>query len=147
MKRTAHEALDARIKNLELEEKLRQFENEIRRLKGENPKPEIKPASTKELNPTDKKKHEKKPKDEDIEIDESISLDVPKDDLPKDAKFIGKRSIIIQEIEIKRRNLEIWIGRYWSEELGKVIEAELPAGFKCSQFDPQLRSFFSISIL
>lgn len=141
LRRTAQEALDARIKNLELEEKLRQQENEIRRLKGEKSKPEIKPASTKELNPTPKKKHEKKAKVDDIEIDESVNLDVPKEDLPKDAKFIGKRKIVIQEMEIKRRNLEIWINRYWSDELGKVIEAELPAGFKGSQFGPQLRSF------
>ncbi len=94
--------MDARIKKLELEEKLRQQENEIRRPKGEKPKPEIKLASTKELNPPTKKKHEKKSKNEYIEIDETISLDVPKDELPKDAKFIGKRSIIIQEIEIKK---------------------------------------------
>lgn len=141
LKRTAQEALDARIKNLELEEKLRNLENENRRLKGEKPKPEIKPASTKELIPPGKKKHEKKSKNDDIEIDETINLDVPKDDLPKDAKFIGKREIIVQEIEIKRRNLKIWISRYWSDELGKVIEAELPAGFKGSQFGPQLRSY------
>lgn len=141
LKRTAQEALDARIKNLELEEKLRNLENENRRLKGEKPKPEIKPTSTSELNPTPKKKHDKKSKNEFIEIDETVNLDVPKEDLPKDAKFIGKRNIVIQELEIKRRNLEIWISRYWSDELGKVIEAELPAGFKGSQFGPQLRSF------
>ena len=141
LKRTAQIAVDMSVKVSELEEKLRHHENEIRRLKGEKPKPQIKPTSTKDLNPPAKKKHEKKSKNEDIEIDESINLDVPKEDLPKDAKFIGKRKIIVQEMEIKRRNLEFWINRYWSEELGRVIEAELPTGFKGSQFGPTLRSF------
>ncbi len=141
LRRTAQEALDSKVKVLELEEKLRSLENENRRLKGEKPRPEIKPMSTKELNPPPKKKHDKQAKNKDIEIDESLELDVDKDDLPKDAKFIGKRRVIIQEMEIKRRNVEFWIHRYWSDELGKVIEGELPLGFKGSQFGPQLRSF------
>jgi hypothetical protein len=141
LKRTAQEALDARIKNLELEEKLRQLENENRRLKGEKPKPDIKPASTNELNPSNKKKHEKRPKKEEIEIDETIERNVDKDELPKDAKFIGKREIVIQEMEIRRRNIRFWISRYWSQELGKVIEGEIPSEYKGSQFGPTLRSF------
>jgi hypothetical protein len=141
LRRTAQEALDKSIEVAQLQEKLRQIEDEIRRLKGENPKPEIKPASTKELNPPPKKKHQKKSKNEEIEIDESVELEVPKEDLPKDAKFVGKRKIVIQEMMIKRRNIEFWINRYWSDELGRIIEAEVPAEFKGSQFGPMLRSF------
>ena len=141
LKRTAQEALDARIKNLELEEKLRQKEDELRRLKGEKPKPQIKPTTSKDLNPPEKKKHQKKSKTEDLEIDESIEVDVDKDDLPKDAKFIGKRKVVVQEMEIRRRNIEFWINRYCSDELGKVIEGEIPEEFKGSQFGPTLRSF------
>lgn len=141
LRRTAQEALDARIKNAELEEKLRQKEDEIRRLRGEKPKPEIKPTSSKELNPPPKKKHKKKSKNDEIEIDESVELDVPKEDLPKDAKFMGKRKIVVQEILFKRRNIEFWISRYWSDELGKMIEGEIPTEFKGSQFGPGLRSF------
>ena len=37
LKRTAQEALDNKIKVIELEEKLRQQEDQIRRLKGEGP--------------------------------------------------------------------------------------------------------------
>jgi hemolysin activation/secretion protein len=104
LRRTAQEALDNKIKVIELEEKLRQQEDQIRRLKGEKPKPQIKPTSTGELNPTPKKKHEKKSKIDDIEIDETINLVVPKEDLPKDAKFIGKRNIVS-----KSSKLPVWI--------------------------------------
>lgn len=138
---TAIDALDNRIKNAELEEKVKHLEDEIRRLKGENPKPEIKPVNTKDLNPPPKKPHKKKSKKAELEVDDQVELDVDKDELPKDAKFIGKRTIVIQEMVIKRRNIEFIIKRYWSQELGKVIEAEIPEEFKGNEFGPQLRSF------
>lgn len=141
LRRTAQEALDNKIKVLELEEKLKAKEDEVRRLKGEKPKPEIKPTSSQELNSPPKKKHQKKSKNAEIEIDESVELDVPKEDLPKDAKFMGKRKIVIQELIFKRRNIEFWISRYWSDELGKMIEGEIPVEFKGSQFGPGLKSF------
>lgn len=42
-----------------LAEKLRQKEDEIRRLKGGKPKPEIKPVNSKDLNSPPNKKHKK----------------------------------------------------------------------------------------
>jgi hypothetical protein len=141
IKELAHTAIDGRIKVAELEEKVRLLEDENRRLKGEKSKPDIKPTTTKDLNPSPKKKHDKKSKKSNLEIDEKIQIDVDKEDLPKDAKFIGKRTVVIQEMIIKRRNIEFTINRYWSSELGKVIEGEIPAEFKGSEFGPQLRSF------
>lgn len=138
---TAIEALDNRIKVAELEEKLRQKEDEIRRLKGEKPKPEIKPTNTSDLNPPIKKKHQKKSKKADLEVDQKVELDVEKEDLPSDAKFIGKRKIIIQDMIIKRNNIEFTVNRYWSVEFGKVIEGKIPDEFKGSEFGPQLRAF------
>lgn len=138
---TAIEALDNRIKNAELEEKVSRLEDEIRRLKGEKSKPQIKPANTKDLNPPEKKKHQKKSRKNDLEIDEKIEVDVDKEDLPTDAKFIGKRTIIIQDMIIKRNNIEFTINRYWSDELGRVIEGKIPDEFKGSEFGPTLRSF------
>jgi hypothetical protein len=42
---------------------------------------------------------------------------------------------------IKRNNIEFTINRYWSEELGKVIEGKIPDEFKGSEFGLSLRSF------
>jgi FtsZ-binding cell division protein ZapB len=138
---TAIEALDNRIKVAELEEKNRHLEDEIRRLKGEKPKPNIKPTSSKELESPPKKKHEKKSRKDHLQIDEKVEVDVDKDDLPGDAKFIGTRKIVIQDMIIKRNNIEFTINRYWSDELGKVIEGQVPEQFKGSEFGPSLRSF------
>jgi uncharacterized small protein (DUF1192 family) len=141
LKTTALDALDNRVKVAELEEKNRILEDEIRRLKGEKPKPKITPTNTTELNPPSKKKHEKKSKKSKLEIDQQVELDVDKEELPPDAKFIGKRTIVIQDMIIKRNNIEFTINRYWSDELGKVIEGKIPDEFKGSEFGPSLRSF------
>lgn len=141
LKSTALDALDTRIKNAELEEKVSSLEDEIRRLKGEKPKPKITPANTAELNPPPKKKHQKKEKKADLKIDQKVEVDVEDEDLPSDAKFIGKRTIIIQDMIIKRNNIEFTINRYWSDELGRVIEGKIPDEFKGSEFGPSLRSF------
>lgn len=141
LKATALDALDKRVKVAELEEKNRLLEDEIRRLKGEKPKPKITPTNTDDLNPSPKKKHQKKSRKSDLEIDERVELDVDKDDLPKDAKFIGKRTIVVQDMIIKRNNIEFTINRYRSDELGRVIEGKIPDEFQGSEFGPGLRSF------
>jgi hypothetical protein len=142
LKQTAEIAMEEKIKNAELEETIRQLQDENLRLKGEKSKPKIKPANTnKDLNPKKKKPHKKKPKKADLEIDETVELDVDKDDLPNDAKKVGTRDVVVQEMRIERRNIKFVIHRYWSNNLGRVIEGEVPQAFKGSEFGPQLRTF------
>ena len=141
MKETAKIAANEKIKVAELEEKNRQLQDEINRLKGEKSKPKIKPANTKDLNPPAKKPRKKKAKKTDLEIDETIEVDVDKSELPDDAKFVGTRDVVIQEIVLKRRNLKFVIKRYYSKELGKTFEGNVPEEFKGREFAPQLISF------
>ncbi|MDA9189495.1 transposase [bacterium] len=138
---TAQIAMDEKIKNIELEEKIRLLEDENRVLKGEKKKPKIKPVNSSDINPKKKKKHKKKPKKKNLEIDEYRELDVNKEDLPVDAKFIGTREITVQEIIFQRNNIRFTIKRYYSKELGKVLEGEIPLEYKGKEFGPELRSF------
>ena len=102
---TAESLLDEKIKNAELEETVGQLRDEILRLKGEKSKPKIKPANTnKDLNPKKKKPHKKRSKKSEFEIDETVELDVDKDELPSDAKKVGTREVVIQEMKIECRN-------------------------------------------
>jgi uncharacterized small protein (DUF1192 family) len=141
LKETAELAIEEKIKNAELEEKLAGLQDEIRRLKGEKNKPKIKPANTSDLNPAPKKSRSKKDKKKNIEIDEIIEIDVDKELLPNDAKYVGSRDVVIQEMVIKRRNLKFVIKRYYSKILGKVFEGQVPQEFKGREFGPQLISF------
>lgn len=138
---TAQDALDARIKNAELEEKLRQKDDEIRRLKGEKAKPQIKKTTTSDLNPPKKKPHKKSSKKDKLEIDEEVEIDVDKSSLPKDAKCVGSREVVVQEIVFKRRNIRFKLKRYYSKSEGKIFEGEIPEEFKGREFGPQLISF------
>jgi hypothetical protein len=142
LKETAQLAIDEKVKNAELEETVGQLRDEILRLKGEKSKPKIKPANTnKDLNPKKKKAHKKGSKKSELDIDETIELNVDKDELPSDAKKVGTREIVIQEMKIERRNIKFVVHRYWSKSLGRVIEGVIPDEFKGSEFGPQLRTF------
>jgi hypothetical protein len=141
LKETAELAIDEKIKNAQLEKELADVKDEIRRLKGEKSKPKIKPVNSKDLNPTPKKKHRKKSKKQELEIDEEIEVDVDKEDLPKDARFIGTRDVVIQDIVISRRNIRFNIKRYYSPGLGKTFEGEIPSEYKGREFGPKLISF------
>lgn len=140
LQETARDLLDKTIKVAELEEKVLALDDEIRRLKGEKPRPNILPVDSKDLEENEKKKHQKAGKKDKIEIDETKVIEVDKD-LPKDAKFIGKRTVVIQEIIFKRRNLSFELLRYYSANEKKVYEGELPEEYKGSLFGPELRSF------
>ena len=142
IKKLAEVALDKSKENIELQEKIGQLQDEINRLKGEKAKPKIPKAnSNKDLNPKPKKSHKKKNKKANLEIDEQVDCAVDKEELPSDAKRIGSREIVIQEIILKRRNIKFIIERFFSKELGKVIEGNVPESFKGSEFGPQLRSY------
>ena len=140
LKETAQLAMDEKIKNSELEQKNSELIDEIRRLKGEKPKPKIKSVNSNDLNLKPKKKHKKKSKKKDLEIDKEVEVDVDKADLPTDAKYVGSRDIVIQDIVLSRRNIRFTIKRYFSKELGRIIEGEVPVEFKGSEFGPKLRA-------
>ncbi len=144
IKKLATIAYDKSKKVSELENKIGQLQDEINRLKGEKAKPKIPKAnSNKDLNPKPKKGHnkKKKKKKDNLEIDEQVDCPVDKDNLPGDAKKIGSREVVIQDIVLKRRNIKFIIERFYSKELGKVIEEKVPDAFKGSEFGPQLRSY------
>lgn len=140
LKETAKIAIDSKIKIAELEKKIGQLKDENRRLKGEKSKPKVKPANTKELEPKKKKKHKKDSKIDKIEIDEEVKLDVD-EKLPDDAKFIGEREVIIQNIKFERRNISFKLKRFYSKSLGKTFEANLPDSYQGFEFGPDLRCF------
>jgi len=138
----AQDALDTRIENTELKDKNRQLQDQIRLLKGEKKKPKIKPVNSKDLNPPSKKPHKKKTRNSTLEIDEEIEIKF-EGDLPEDAKRIGGRSIIIQDIIFKRRNIKFNIERFYSPSSEKTFEGSIPDEYKGSEFGPNLRNFIT----
>lgn len=141
LKETANLAIDEKVKNARLKKDLADAQDEIRRLKDEKAKPKfkkkIKKVDTKDLNPKEKRPHEKRSKKETIEIDKEV--DLHPEDLPNDAKYIGKRDVVVQEVELKRNNIRFIIHRYRLPD-GRILEGERPDAFKTSAFGPKLRA-------
>ena len=100
-----------------LKEENQHLQDEIARLKGEKPKPKFKPnTASAEAKTKSKQKKRGKPRPDRktrIEIDETQTLDV--EDLPPDARFLGYREVIVQDIVFRRLNIRYLLKRYYSE--------------------------------
>ncbi len=137
-------ALMNRIEALEqtvsaLKEENQHLRDENARLKGEKPKPKFK-ANTTEQEPQPKQRKRGKPRPERkarIQVDQTQILDV--EDLPQDARFLGYREVIVQDIVFQRRNIRYLLKRYYSEAEGRFYEAPSPA--QGQSYGAQLRSF------
>ncbi len=141
------EELSEHVEKLTAEnQKLR---DEISLMKGEQPKPDIKPSrkrpgedissedERKTRNPPkDKKSKTKKPK---IKIDRVEICEVDKDILPDDAEFKGYQSVVVQEILIKTDNVEYKKEIYYSPSQKKTYMGKTPSEIE-GEFGPGIKT-------
>lgn len=105
------------------------LKDEINRLKGEQPKPKFTSAkksgdisSTKQSN--QKKAHKKEPKKAIIKIDKKVSCKLDPSELPPDAVFKGRKTLIQQDIVFERMNTEFTIDIWYSPSQKKTYRAK-----------------------
>ena len=123
--------------------------DEISLMKGEQPKPDIKPSrkrpgedissedERKTKNPPKNKKSKtKKPK---IKIDRVEVCEVDKDILPDDAVFKGYQNVVVQEILIKTDNVEYKKEIYYSPSQKKTYMGKIPSEIE-GEFGPGVKS-------
>lgn len=127
-------------------EMIQQLKDEIAVLKGNKPKPRIKPSGMEKGDEQGKDKkasNNKRPgsvkrsKTKDLKIHETISVS-PKD-VPKGSKFKGYKNFVTQGIVIEAHNILYRLER-WMLPDGTYIEGELPLYLQ-GHFDPSLISF------
>jgi hypothetical protein len=128
----------------ELEQTNQQLRDEIARLKGQKPRPDIKPSV---LETTPKGQGQKKPRSPgsakppnkaELRIDREVELHP--DDLPLGASFKGYEPYVVQELMIKTETTRYWRARYELPEGGSV-SAALPPGVlsvEGGHFGPEL---------
>jgi len=125
------------------QEQIQQLRDEIARLKGEKPKPRIKP-STLEKPPREKKKGErpkrrnKRRKTRELTIHETISI-APAE-IPEGSRFKGYQDFTVQDIRIELHNTRFRLER-WETTSGEHLVGKLPPGQSGSHFGPTLVSY------
>jgi hypothetical protein len=123
--------------------------DEISLMKGEQPKPDIKPSGKKpnvdisseeERKPKNTPKNKKpKTKKDKIKIDCVEVCEVDKDILPDDAEFKGYQSVVVQEIVIKTDNVEYRKEIYYSSSQKKTYMGKTPSEIE-GEFGPGVKS-------
>jgi len=113
-------------------EQIQQLRDEIARLKGQKPKPEIKPsklvqsveARQKESNPDGKRPgSEKRSKNRDLEIHETQII--RPDTIPEGSKFKGCVDYVVQDLVIRAHNT-VYRVEQWQTLEGGYITGKVP---------------------
>lgn len=130
-------------------EQIQSLKDEVAILKGEKPRPRIKPSTlNKDKNDpsgdggSGKKRNKRgKPlrkKTQELEIHEEIIIHP--EHIPEGSVFKGYEDYVVQDIEIKPKNTKFRRARYDTSE-GERLVGELPESVKGNHFGPQLKSY------
>jgi len=128
--------------NIKLREENQQLKDEIARSKGEKGKPRIKsnvPAREPSIPKARSKNWSKGSKKDKVKIDREVAIPV-ECPLPTDARFVGYRKVVIQDVSLKTDNVAYLLERYYSQSLNKYYDAVLPKEVRGSQFGPNLKA-------
>lgn len=132
--------------NIRLREENQQLKDEIARLKGEKGKPRIKsnvPAREPPIPQARSKNWSKGSKKDKVKIDREVAVPV-ECPLPTDARFIGYRKVVIQDVSLKTDNVAYLLERYHSQSLNKYYDAVLPKEVRGSQFGSNLKALTAV---
>jgi hypothetical protein len=143
------EDLSATIR--ELQEENQRLRDEISTLKGEQPKPNIRPNKggckemgnvSSEAERKDADKPAPKPrgsKKEKVRVDRTEICKVDRGILPEDAEFKGYESVIVQDLKIETDNIEFRKEVFYSPSQRKSYRGQLPAGYE-GEFGPTVKA-------
>jgi len=139
------EELSSDLRDAQIE--IQRLRDEVKRLKGEQGKPNSKgnmpkpPASDVSSESERKQPHKrhKKNKNVEIQIDREQVLEVDPTVLPKDAAFKGYEEVVVQDLLLRTDNIRFYKKKYYSASTCKTYLAELPKGYG-GQFGPGIKS-------
>ena len=126
------------------QEQIQALRDEVARLKGQKPKPVIKPSALEGERSGAKKarlpkRRGKRHKTAKLEIHESVKVQ-PAADIPQNSRFKGYQDFVVQDIRIGVHNTRYRLERWVTPE-GVSLIGQLPAEIGGVHFGPQLRAF------
>jgi len=125
------------------QEQIQQLRDEIARLKGEKPKPKIRP-STLEAPPRGKKKgnrskqRRRRRKTRELSIQETVCI--PPEEVPEGSRFKGYEDFTVQDIQIELHNTRFRLER-WETPSGARLVGKLPAELSKRHYGPTLIAY------
>jgi hypothetical protein len=126
----------------ELREENQALRDENALLKGQKPKPKIKPSQLENRGKTKKRskrgRRGKRSKTRNLEIHETIII--PPEEIPKGSRFKGYEDFTVQDIQIKLHNTRYRLER-WETPTGERLVCTLPPEVGGVHFGPAVRSF------
>jgi len=133
------ERLNEENEKLKTENQRLRDENNL--LKGEQGKPKIRGNTNKNKDVSSEKERKKRKKNEGkkSKAERTEICKVDQSELPKDAKFMGYESIVVQEILITTDNVEYKKEKFYSPAENKTYLGKVPIGVK-GEFGPGIRA-------
>ena len=142
------EALQQNV--IELSERVQLLEDEIRVLKKQKKKPKFKPSgmdentepnsdNSKSDNDESGKRKGKRSKTDELPIHHEKILK-PETDIPSNAKFLGYKTFVVQDLKVEHFNTCYKMARYRLAD-GTIISGQLPAELKGMHFGTGLRTY------
>jgi len=137
--------------NRTLREMVERLQDELRRLKGQSPRPPAGKAKSsvpaKDYS-SEEERREPKPwskssKVDQLAIDRDVTVEVDRGILPPDAVYKGLVAVVVQDVVVQRDTVRFWKEKWYSPSEGRTYLAELPAGYEGS-FGPGLRSLATV---
>jgi hypothetical protein len=126
-------------------EQIQLLKDEIARLKGQNPKPKIRPSSLEKNKKSKSKKSKgkrpgskKRKKTAQLQIHETIPI--PLENIPEGSQFKGYNPFVVQGLKIKLHNTKYLLATYETAD-GDYICSKLPEHLNGKHYDPELICF------
>lgn len=125
------------------QEQLQQLRDEIARLKGEKPRPKIKPSTLgkpvggKKKGKRPKRRH-KRSKTRELTIHETVRISP--EELPEGSRFKGYEDFTVQDLRIELHNTCFRLER-WETPSGERLVGKLPAELSGRHFGPTLIAY------
>jgi len=124
-------------------EQIQALRDEIARLKGQKPRPEIKPSKLESGEPGEKKRRKrgrrgKRKKTKKLAIHEVVR--VRPEGLPEGSRFKGYQEYTVQDVRIEVHNTRFLLER-WETPWGDCRIGQLPTEMREGHFGPTLRAY------
>lgn len=129
----------------DLQAQVQRLEDELRRLQGGPPRPQLKPNTLEPAGPEaaadgDAPRHRGPRRAKTAELKMDATERVPLADVPDGAVFKGYRRFVVQDLEIRPHNT-CYLLEQWRFPTGEYVTAPAPTAVRGGHYGPQLVSY------